>query len=84
MELVGTASNRNAIGARVSISYGGRRQVRYIDGKSGHLSQSQIPLYFGLGEHRTIENVEIVWPTGRQQTIHGPIEANRTMQIIEP
>ncbi|MBI3606417.1 MAG: CRTAC1 family protein [Nitrospirae bacterium] len=84
MELVGTASNRNAIGAWVSISYGGNRQVRYIDGKSGYLSQSQIPIYFGLGEHRTIDRVDIIWPTGRHQAIQGPFEANRTIQIIEP
>jgi len=84
MELVGTGSNRNAMGAWVSISYSGQRQVRYLDGKSGHLSQSQTPIYFGLGEHRTIDRVDIVWPTGRHQTILGPFESNRTMQVIEP
>src|SRR5436190_7072232 len=46
--LTGTASNRNGLGAAVRVVSGGRTLTEWHDGKSGYLSQSQLPLYFGL------------------------------------
>ena len=48
--LVGTVSNRNGLGATVRVSAGGRVLTQWNDGKSGYLSQSVLPLYFGLGD----------------------------------
>lgn len=84
VSLTGTASNRNAIGARVMIWTGDGLQVRSVDGKSGHLSQSQLPLYFGLGERSSVDRIEVRWPSGIRQLIEGPIEANRLLTITEP
>ena len=61
------ASNRNGLGATVRVRAGGRVYTKYNDGKSGYLSQSALPLYFGLGDAERIERVEVDWPSGRKQ-----------------
>ena len=48
--LAGSSSNRNGLGAAVRVSSGGRVLTQWHDGKSGYLSQSVLPLYFGLGD----------------------------------
>ena len=67
--LAGTASNRNGLGATVRVSSGGRVLTQWHDGKSGYLSQSVLPLYFGLGDAATIGRVEVAWPSGRKQVL---------------
>ena len=84
IQLTGTISNRNAIGTRVTIFYGDSQQVRYADAKSGYFSQSQIPLYFGLGAQRAVDRIEIVWPSGRTQVIDKDVKINSSMHITEP
>jgi len=84
IRLVGTASNRDGLGATVRVQAGGRVQSRFHDGKSGYLAQSSLPLYFGLGTATTVDQVEILWPSGRRQTRTGPIPANTTLVIEEP
>jgi hypothetical protein len=81
--LIGAISNKNAIGARVTVFDGDNRQVRYVDGKSGYLSQSQIPLYFGLGDSDHVDKIEILWPSGRKQVIAESIKINTLMEITE-
>jgi hypothetical protein len=83
VKLIGMASNKDAVGARVTIFYGNHRQVRYVEGKSGHLSQSQLPLYFGLGHYKAVDRMEIVWPSGRKQVIDKGLEINELAKIIE-
>ena len=82
--LVGTASNRNGLGAIVRVRAGGHVYTRYNDGKSGYLSQSALPLYFGLGEAGKVDRVEVDWPSGRKQVETERLEVNRTLQIVEP
>jgi hypothetical protein len=82
--LVGTASNRNGLGAIVRVRAGGHVYTRYNDGKSGYLSQSALPLYFGLGEAGKVDRVEVDWPSGRKQVETERLEINRTLQIVEP
>jgi hypothetical protein len=53
------------------------------DGKSGYLSQSRLPLYFGLGEAESVDRIEVTWPSGVIQTVAGPIGANRLLEIRE-
>ena len=84
LRLEGTRSNRNAIGTRVSIYYGDRQQVRYLDSKSGYLSQSQLPLYFGLGKYSSVDKISISWPSGTQQVLDGGIKINSTLIVTEP
>lgn len=70
--LEGTSSNRSAIGARVEVHWGGRRQVQEIHGGSGFSAQNQRVLHYGLGAADTVDRVVIRWPSGRTQTIPSP------------
>jgi hypothetical protein len=64
-ELQGTQSNRDAIGANVQIFAGDLHQSRMVRGGSSYLSQSELPLTFGLAKHDKIDRVAIQWPSGR-------------------
>jgi enediyne biosynthesis protein E4 len=81
--LAGTASNRNGLGATVRVRAGGRVYTKYNDGKSGYLSQSATPLYFGLGDAAAVERIEVDWPSGRKQVETEHLETNRTRRIVE-
>ena len=83
VELSGTSSNRDGLGATVRVSAGGRVFTRYNDGKSGYLSQSALPLYFGLGAARRVDSVEVAWPSGRSSVIEN-VSANTTLRMEEP
>ncbi len=53
-----------------------------MDGKSGYLSQRDLPLYFGLGSARKIDSIEVLWPSGtRQSVLHANL--NVTLEIVE-
>ena len=80
--LVGTASNRDGLGATVRVHAGGRVYTKYNDGKSGYLSQSALPLYFGLGDATTIDRIEVDWPSGRKQVETG-LTVDRLQRIAE-
>jgi hypothetical protein len=82
--LTGTASNRNGLGATVRVRAGGQVYTKYNDGKSGYLSQSVLPLYFGLGDAQRIERVEVDWPSGRKQAVTQGLSVNDTLRITEP
>ncbi len=82
--LVGTTSNRSGLGASVSVVSGGRTYTRYHDGKSGYLSQSLQPLYFGLGNFGRVDWIEVRWPSGRVQRLSDGFTVNSTVTITEP
>jgi enediyne biosynthesis protein E4 len=65
--LVGTKSNRDAIGARVRIFIGGLTQSRLVKGGSSYLSQSELPVTFGLEKRDRIDRAVIDWPSGRTE-----------------
>ena len=65
--LVGTKSNRDGIGALVRVFGGGLMQSRLVKGGSSYLSQSELPVTFGLEKHDSIERVVIDWPSGRTE-----------------
>ncbi len=83
VSLNGTVSNRNGLGATVRVSSGGRVFTKYNDGKSGYLSQSVIPLYFGLGDATAVERIEVQWPSGRRSMLAPGAAINRTVTITE-
>ncbi len=62
--LVGTKSNRAAIGARLTVHSGGMMQFKEVRGSASYLSQNDLRLHFGLGPAANIEAVEIRWPSG--------------------
>ncbi len=82
--LVGSKSNREGLGAVVRVTAGGQTYTKYNDGKSGYLSQSALPLYFGLGEATKIDRVEVQWPSGQMQTVHENLKDNHVLVIGEP
>jgi hypothetical protein len=81
--LVGTASNRNGLGAVVRVHAAGRVYTKSCDGKSGYLSQSVLPLYFGLGDAARVDRVEVAWPSGRKQVVTR-VRADATLRLTEP
>src|SRR5213595_2327546 len=85
VRLRGTRSSRAALGAQVSVALpDGRRILKVLDGKSGYLSQSDLPLYFGLADADHAGAIEVRWPSGRRQSVAGPIAAGRTIEVVEP
>ena len=82
--LRGTVSNRDGLGATVKVWTAGRVLTKYNDGKSGYLSQSAMPLYFGLGDAAAIDRIEVLWPSGRKSQLTRGIAVNRTLTIAEP
>ncbi len=85
VRLRGTKSNRQGIGAEVTLVLpDGRRVLKVNDGKSGYLSQSALPLYFGLAHLKEGSSLEVRWPSGARQTVQGPLRAGSTVEVVEP
>ncbi|MGB9460631.1 MAG: ASPIC/UnbV domain-containing protein, partial [Candidatus Acidiferrum sp.] len=81
-KLVGTKSNRAAIGARVTIHAGGVRQMAEVRGGGSYLSQNDLRLHFGLGKAAKIESMEIRWPSGKVETLAN-VAADKIYTIVE-
>jgi cytochrome oxidase Cu insertion factor (SCO1/SenC/PrrC family) len=81
--LEGSKSNRDGLGAVVRVHAGGKVYMKAYDGKSGYLSQSLYPLYFGLGSARSVDRIEVAWPSGAMQTVAGPLEVNTRIAVRE-
>ena len=71
-KLVGTRSNRSAIGAEVTVEFGAERQLQIVHGGVGFASQNDRRLHFGLGRTGRADRVMIRWPSGTMQTIEDP------------
>jgi enediyne biosynthesis protein E4 len=69
LKLIGTKSNRDAIGARVKMTAGGITQIREVDGGNGYAGESTRRVHFGLGSATTINRLEIRWPSGRVEPV---------------
>jgi hypothetical protein len=82
LRLVGTRSNRSAIGARVRLTAGGMTQTDEVRSGGGFISQSDLRLHFGLGSAKVIDRVEIRWPSGATEEKTN-LEVNRIHVITE-
>ena len=80
--LTGQNSNRDAIGAIVELTAGGRRRIQQVVAGSGYLAQSTLMVHFGLGDATTIEKLTIHWPGGDSESIRPP-PANAFYRVIE-
>jgi hypothetical protein len=69
LRLTGTKSNRDAVGALVTMKAGGRTLVRQVQAAGGYLSQSSRTLHFGLGDAKSVDSCEIRWPSGARQAV---------------
>ncbi len=80
--LLGTKTNRDAMGARIRVVAGAMSQIREIAGGGSYLSQSDLRANFGLGKAKRAEIVEIAWPSGQQQVFRN-VEADKFYLIEE-
>ncbi len=82
LELAGTASNRLALGARVTLTAGGVTQTDEVRSGGSYLSQSDLRLHFGLGPAAKVDTVEIRWPSGRTEKLSGLV-ADHFYAVLE-
>jgi hypothetical protein len=83
VRLIGTTSSTSGLGATVKITAGDDTYTQVNDGKSGYLSQSLMPLYFGLADHKKVKDIRVEWPSGKTQRIKKP-RINTLLEIREP
>jgi len=81
-DLVGTNSNRDAVGARIRLRVGERWQTRVVTAGSGYISSNSKRQHFGLGSSTQIDEVEVVWPSG-QRTLLRDLAGDRAYRITE-
>lgn len=81
-KLVGTKSNRAAIGARVTIMAGGVRQFSEVRAGSSYLSQNDLRQHFGLGAAAKIDSAEVRWPNGKVETFKS-LAADAIYTVVE-
>ena len=80
--LVGSHSNRAAIGARMTITAGNLVSMNEVKAGSSYLSQNDLRLHFGLGSERLMQSVEIRWPDGSVETLHN-LAADQIYTIVQ-
>jgi hypothetical protein len=81
VKLVGSLSNRDALGARVYVTTPDGTQMREVRSQTGWCSDS-LPVEFGLGTHTTAQTVDIRWPSGQWQSLH-QVSADRVLTVEE-
>ena len=82
IRLIGTKSNRDAIGALLKIFHGSSIQSRLVKGGSSYLSQSEVPVTFGVGKLDKIDRLVIEWPSGRTEEYKN-LTAGRSYECVE-
>lgn len=82
VKLVGTKSNRTAIGARVDVLHGSRSQSQEVHSQSSYYSVNDFRLHFGLGTHATADQVNVRWPSGGRESLKD-LPGNRLVVIEE-
>ena len=82
LRLIGTQSNRDAIGAIVRLESGGVTQTRMVKSGSSYLSQSELPLTFGMGRRDQAERIVVQWPNGRVEEFRN-WKAGKSYQCVE-
>jgi hypothetical protein len=80
--LEGTRSNRDGIGARVTVAAGGKTWVRELRSGASYLSSSDLRLHFGLGAASTVDHIDILWPSGIEERFSGD-SADRYITLRE-
>jgi len=82
LHLQSTKSNRDAIGATVQVFYNGIVDTRMMKSGSSYLSQSELPLTFGLGKSDSVDRIVVDWPSGNTEDFKN-LQAGRTYNCIE-
>ncbi len=79
----GRSANRDSVGAWVTVEVGANRQSLQIMPTKSYLSQSELPLTFGLGRAAEATRVTVTWPGGRRRTLER-VAAGQTLEVLEP
>lgn len=82
VRLRGRESNRDGIGAILRVRTGARRQMRVVTAGGGYASQYSRVAHFGLGDQPVIDELEVTWPSGKQQTF-SMLQADRLVEVDE-
>jgi hypothetical protein len=82
VKLVGTRSNRSAVGARVLVRSGSHLQAQEVTSQSSYYSHNDLRLHFGMGANLSAGQIEVRWPNGQTETFKD-VPANRIVTIIE-
>ncbi len=82
LRLVGTRSNRSALGARVRVTVAGRTELDEVRSGGSYLSQNDLRLHFGLGSSRFADRIEIAWPSGTRQVLTHQ-SGDTTVTVVE-
>jgi len=83
IKLLGTKCNRTAIGARVRVVTGKHAQMNEVGSGTSVMSQSDLRLHFGVGQAKTIDLIEVKWPTTQKVEKFSQIDANQIITIRE-
>jgi enediyne biosynthesis protein E4 len=82
IRVVGTRSNRDGLGARLTITAGDRTQVREIKSGSSYLGQNDLRAHVGLGEATRVDRIDVRWPAGQTESIRD-VAANQIVTVTE-
>jgi len=83
VKLVGTASNRSAVGARLRATVGATTQLREVKAGSSYLAQNDLRVHFGLGRATQIDRLEIRWPNGKMPEVLTRVPAGQIVTVTE-
>jgi hypothetical protein len=83
LNLIGTTSNRDGIGARVKVTADGKVQTAQKKSTTGYLSQNDPRMHFGLAKNEIIDRIEIKWPSGKLQVLEN-VKVNQILPVKEP
>jgi hypothetical protein len=83
LRLVGTSSNRDAIGARVTLRSSKRLWVDEVRSGSSYNSSNDLRLHFGLGSETTLTSIEVRWPNGEAELFPPPASVDRLIELTE-
>ena len=83
MAIDGTGSNADGIGARMYLKAGDKSLVQEVRAGSSYLSMDSVELEFGLGEETLVDEIRVLWPSGRTQTLTD-VTVDQVLEIIEP
>jgi hypothetical protein len=83
LKLVGTKSNRDAIGAWIKAVVAGQTVWRLVMPTRSYLSQSELSVTIGLGTANKVDSLEIIWPMGAHQQVPSP-QLDRLTTVTEP
>jgi len=82
IKTVGRKSNRDGVGARVTVVAAGLKQMNEVRSGDSYVSQNDMRLHFGIGAATKVERVEVLWPSGRKEAFEN-LKANQIVTLEE-